>query len=101
MIKELFIALIALLFIALFLAIKRQAPFKNPPQDKQLRLLQEYEQRLCDELQPIYHDKDLCRSKRAELLKIFTKELAFNVFYNQERLRETIAHLAAFECPRK
>ena len=86
------------MFVILFIAIKKQAPSKKGAATKKQEILDNYEQRLCEALTPLQNSPDFLRDKRMEMLKLFTKELSLNVFFDQQSLREAIRFLSAMEC---
>lgn len=88
------------MFIILFVAIRRQTPSfqaKHPSTKKQ-EILDGFKAHLCQELAACNGDVDAQRRKRTELLKLFTKKLSLNVFFDQQSLHQAIEELAAWDC---
>ncbi len=87
-----FVILVALGFLYLLLKPHKQPKTKAQKQEE-IRL--KYQQRLRKELSNI-NDTEERTKKKTDLLKVFAKELEFNLFFDKEEVRVLIQELANY-----
>ncbi len=86
--------IILILFGFLFLLFKPKKQSKSKEQ-KQEEILLNYQQKLHSELLGI-QDLDERQKKKIALLKVFAKELEFNLFFDSEETKMLIQDLAKY-----
>jgi len=87
-----FVILVALGFLYLLLKPHKQPKTKAQKQEE-IRL--KYQQRLRKELSNI-NDTEERTQKKTDLLKVFAKELEFNLFFDKDDVRVLIQELANY-----
>ena len=85
---------IAMLLFILFLILKPQTKPKSKEQ-KQEEIRSHYLQKLQSELDSIENPEERQKRKIA-LLKLFAKELEFNLFFDKEEMQTLIKELAGY-----
>jgi len=89
---NIFVIIFALGFLFLFMKPHKQPKSKAQKQEE-IRL--KYHQRLNTELLKIDDDKERQKRKTA-LLKVFAKELEFNLFFDASEVKTLIRELAGY-----
>ena len=64
-------------------------------EEKQYQIINEYTKQLRSALEPLRSDKQAMLAKKSELLKKFSDELALNIFFNTDEIREIIQDLSS------
>jgi len=88
------ILLILILLGFLFLLLKPKIEPKSKEQ-KQEEIRTSYQQRLSTELSTI-ENSDERQMKKIALLKVFAKELEFNLFFDKDEVKVLIQELASY-----
>ena len=88
------ILLILILLGFLFLLLKPKIAPKSKEQ-KQEEIRASYNQRLSTELSAI-ENSDERQTKKIALLKVFAKELEFNLFFDKDEVKMLIQELASY-----
>lgn len=93
---EIFGSILAILILIalLFFILKPQAKPKSKEQ-KQQEIRLQYLQKLHTELE-LLHDADERQKRKVALLKVFAKELEFNLFFDKEEIKHLIKELASY-----
>jgi len=63
-------------------------------EDKRYQIIGEYKKQLRVALEPLQNDKKAMIAKKSELLKKFSNELAMNIFFDNDEIREIIEDLS-------
>ena len=93
---EIFFSMLAILILLgfLYLVLKPQKQPKSK-QQKQEEIRLSYQERLSTELLGI-EDHDERQKKKIALLKVFAKELEFNLFFDKDEVKVLIQELASY-----
>lgn len=81
-------------FVALYFWLKPRTKAKPSPQ-KQEEIRQMYRQRLQTELSSIQNSEER-QTKKITLLKVFAKELEFNLFFDKNEVQTLMQELAGY-----
>ena len=63
-------------------------------EEKRYQIIDEYKKQLRVALEPLQNDKKAMIAKKSELLKKFSNELAMNIFFDNDEIREIIEDLS-------
>lgn len=92
-----FIGVFLLVCILLFFLFKTPKQKPKTKAQKQEELIASYKQKLHTQLSKYSQNPSLKSQKKVELLKNFAQELRFNIFFNDDEVREIIEYLAQEE----
>ncbi len=94
---ELLILSIALGFLYLFIKSNKPTQKHKSKIQKQAEILENYKQKMNNDLVEYDGNKALFLEKKTELLKVFAQELSMNMFFDKDETRELIRELASHE----
>jgi F0F1-type ATP synthase membrane subunit b/b' len=91
----------ALVFILMIVVVgslkkKPEGKAKATPQKKH-EIIDGYKAQLQEALAPLKGDNEALKAKKSALLHQFSDELARNIFFSQQEMRQVIQELAGFE----
>ena len=66
-------------------------------ENKKIDIINGYKKRLKDELQMLNGDKEATKRRKSVLLKEFNMELARNIFFDKDEIRDVILDLSRSE----
>ncbi len=66
----------------------------KPKKVKKQEIVEEYTQKLKDELDALKDDKQAQVAKKSQLLKVYSDELSRNIFFEEDEVREIILELS-------
>jgi len=85
------IILVVVILLTLMSGSKQQVQTKSEKRDQ---IISTYEKELEESLNPIKNDKEKYINKKSELLKKFSNELARNIFFENNEIKDIILHLS-------
>ena len=95
--SEILYALLGILVLILVIVFILKGGSKSQVQtkeEKKAQIIFEYKKQLKKALEPLQNNKEAMMAKKSELLKRFSKELAMNVFFHNNEIREIIQDLS-------
>jgi hypothetical protein len=94
--NPLFIVIFLLLSTFIFLIFKRNNTKHKPSALKKDELIKQYEYEMLKLISKYENDKELLNEKKIEFLKIASKELHNNIFFDASEAKAIIKKLASF-----
>lgn len=91
---------IFILIIVIFITLRKtntDTDKTRTTKDKKIEIINGYKKRLKDELQKLNGDEEAIKHKKSVLLKEFNMELARNIFFDKDEIRDVILDLSRYD----
>ena len=89
-----FVGIVIFILIIIFTLRSGSISEVQTKEEKRYQIIGEYKKQLRTALEPLQNDKKAMMAKKSELLKKFSNELAMNIFFDNDEIREIIQNLS-------
>ena len=90
------LGIITLVALIVFIFSSEKTTKVQTKEEKKRSIIKEYERELQDALSSLQDNKEARISKKNALLKKFSSELALNIFFDKDEIRDIILNLSKY-----